>query len=180
MTVDGPSVLALPDPCLVVLVGAAGSGKTTLAGRLFAPGQVLSSDAYRARIAGDAADQGVTRVAFQALHRDLERRLASRLTTVVDATSVTAFARRSLVRIAARHGVPAIALVLDLPPDLVLSRNATRAGRMVPEAAVRRQLSDLERSQRRGAAAHEGFAAWHVLRTAAELDRVRIAGGAPP
>ncbi len=179
MTVATPLVLTLPQPCLVVLVGAAGSGKTTLAARLFSQDQVLSSDAYRARIAGDEADQRVTRLAFRLLHRDLERRLAANLTTVVDATSVTAFARRSLVRIAARHGVPAIALVLDLPPDLVMSRNATRAGRIVPETAVRRQLVDLERTMRRAAAASEGFAAWHVLRTAAELDRVQIAGARP-
>jgi predicted kinase len=169
-----PLVLALPEPCLVVLVGAAGSGKTTLAGRLFPPAEVLSSDAYRGIIAGDEADQTVTRTAFRLLHRDLERRLAAGLTTVVDATSVTAFARRSLTRIAERHGVAAVAIVLDLPADLVLARNATRSGRIVPEAAVRRQLADLERSMRRGELEREGFAAWHVLRAAGELEEVRL------
>ncbi len=179
MTAAAPIVLALPEPCLVVLVGAAGSGKTTLAARLFAPDRVLSSDAYRARIAGDEADQRVSRAAFRWLHRDLEHRLAARLTTVVDATNATAFARRSLVRIAARHGVPAVAIVLDLPRDLVLSRNATRDGRTVPEAAVGRQLADLDRTRRRGAAADEGFAASYVLSTADELDRLQVEGGRP-
>jgi protein phosphatase len=170
-------LLSIPEPCLVVLVGAAGSGKTTLVGRLFPPDQVLSSDAYRGRIAGDEADQRVTAAAFRLLHRDLERRLAASLTTAIDATSVTAFARRALTRIAARHGIPAVAVVLDLPPELVLARNASRAGRIVPEAAVRRQLADLERSLHRDAIAADGFAAWHVVRTADDLDRLDLRRG---
>ena len=52
--------LSIPDPSLVVLIGAAGSGKSTFAARHFAPGEVLSSDAYRALIAGDPADQRAT------------------------------------------------------------------------------------------------------------------------
>jgi predicted kinase len=164
--------LALPDPCLVVLVGAAGSGKTTLAARLFAPDQVLSSDAYRGIVSGDEGDQTVSRLAFRLLHRDLARRLAAGLTTVVDATNVTAFARRSLTRIAARHGIPAVAIVLDLPPDLVLVRNATRQGRIVPEAAVRRQLADLDRSLRRADLTSEGFALVHRLTSTAAIERL--------
>lgn len=131
-------VIRIPDPALVVLIGAAGSGKSTLAERLFAatPGAILSSDRFRARITGDEADQRVTRAAFANLHRDLERRLVQRLTTVVDATSVTAFARGGLVRRAAAHRIPAIAIVLDLDPRVVHARNAARAGRVVPQAAV--------------------------------------------
>jgi protein phosphatase len=168
------SVLSLPEPCLVVLVGAAGAGKTTLAARLFSADRVLSSDGYRGVVAGDESDQSVTREAFRLLHRDLEHRLAAGLTTVVDATSVTPYARRSLTRIAARHGVPAVALVLDLPPDLVLARNEARPGRVVPDAAVRRQLAELDRSLRRGQLEDEGFAAIHVIRAASELDAVTV------
>jgi len=45
--------LDLPSDALVVLVGVAGSGKSTLAERLFAADQILSSDAFRAEVAGD-------------------------------------------------------------------------------------------------------------------------------
>jgi len=165
-------VIELPDPCLVVLVGAAGSGKSTLAARLFSPEQVLSSDAYRALVSGDEGDQRVTRVAFKILHRDLERRLQARLTTVVDATNVTSYARRSLLRRAAAHGIPSVAIVLDLPPELVLARNATRRGHIVPLAAVERQLADLDRSLRRGQLTTEGFAVVHRLRLPQEVDQV--------
>ena len=167
--------IELPEPCLVVLVGAAGSGKSTLAARLFAPDEILSSDGYRARISGDPADQGVTRAAFQALHRELERRLAAGRTTVVDATNVTSFARRSLLRRAARHGVAAVAIVLDLDPALVRARNATRPGRIVPTAAVEQQLESLARSLRRDELAADGFAAVHLIRTAGQQDELTMA-----
>ncbi len=168
-------VIELPEPSLVVLVGAAGAGKSTLAARWFAPDEVLSSDAHRALISGDESDQGVTRTAFAILYRRLSRRMAERRTTVVDATNVTSFARRALVRRAAAQGIPAVAIVLDLPARLVLARNRTRAGRMVPDAAVRRQLEELARSLRRGELVSDGFAAVHRIRTAAELDGARLA-----
>jgi protein phosphatase len=169
----------LPEPCLVVLVGAAGSGKSTLAARLFGPDLVLSSDANRALLTGDAADQAVTKTAFAILHRQLSRRMAAAQTTVVDATNVTSFARRSLVRRAAAHGIPSVAIVLDLPAPLVLARNATRVGRIVPEAAVGRQLADLARSLRRGDLDTDGFAAVHHLRTADELEALSLSRAAP-
>ena len=168
-------LLELPDPCLVVLVGAAGAGKSTLAARLFPPELVLSSDAFRAAVsrAGDPGDQQVTRAAFSALHRQLARRLAAGRAAVVDATNVTAYARRSLVRRATASDVPAVALVLDLPPALVLARNATREGRIVPSEVVRVHLHNLAHSLRRGLQA-EGFAATHVLRAAADVDALQV------
>ena len=42
--------LSLPDRCLVVLIGPAGSGKTTFARKHFRATQVLSSDAFRAML----------------------------------------------------------------------------------------------------------------------------------
>jgi protein phosphatase len=167
-------VIALPDPCLVVLVGAAGSGKSTLAARLFDAEAILSSDAHRALVSGDETDQAVTRAAFSILHRSLEQRLAERRTTVVDATNVTAFARRSLVRRATAKNIPAVAIVLALEPAIVRARNATRPGRIVPEPAVARQLDDLARSLRHGGLAADGFAAVHVLRSARELEELAI------
>jgi protein phosphatase len=167
-------VISLPDPCLVVLVGAAGSGKTTLAARVFDPDSVLSSDAHRALIAGNETDQASTKTAFSILHRRLVRRLAERRTTVIDATNVQAHARRSLVRRSTHAGIPAVAIVLALDPMTVRARNATRPGRIVPEAAVSQQLEDLERSLRRDALASEGFEAVHMLRTARELDELTV------
>lgn len=164
--------ITLPEPCLVVLIGAAGAGKSTLAARLFPAAAILSSDAYRAMVSGDAADQRATRTAFAILDRELARRMAARDTTVIDATSVTPFARRGLLRRAKAHGVPAVAIVLDLDPALVLARNAARSGRVVPEAAVRQQLDDLARSVASGVLEAEGFADVVRITDTADLDTI--------
>lgn len=158
-----------------MLIGAAGAGKSTLAARLFPPDAILSSDAYRAIVSGHEADQRATRTAFAILHREVGRRMGAGRTTVVDATSVTPYARRGLLRHAAANDVPAIAIVLDLDPGVVLGRNARRHGRVVPETIVRRQLADLARSLRAGGLEAEGFAAVHVVRSAAELDSLAVA-----
>lgn len=167
-------VIELPDPCLVVLIGAAGCGKSTFASRHFAPEEILSSDAFRALVSGDPADQAATRPAFAALHAAVDRRLRAGLLTVVDATNVQARARRQLTRRAAQGGVAAAALVLDLPDQLVLARNAARAGRVVPEDAVRRQLDDLARTLERGRLAAEGFRPVVRLVDPTEVDAVRV------
>ena len=173
----GLETLSIPDPALVVLVGAAGAGKSTFAARHFAPDEVVSSDALREAIAGDAADQRASGPAFAALHRTVTRRLAAGRLTVVDATNVTPDARRELTRRARRAGVPAVAVVLDLPADLVMARNGARPGRRVPADVVRHQLADLAASLRAGMAG-EGWAAILRFDDPAVIDAVRVERGA--
>jgi predicted kinase len=169
--------IRLREPCLIVLVGAAGSGKTTLAGRFFDDREILSSDRYRELIAGDEADQSVSGPAFARLHRDLERRLNGSGTAVVDATNVGAAARRALLDRARQANVPAVAIVLDLPVDVVLARNEARAGRVVDPAIVRRQLAELRPIVDRGSLAGEGFDAVYVIRDPDALDELMLLRG---
>ncbi|MEX2011395.1 MAG: AAA family ATPase [Chloroflexota bacterium] len=166
--------LAIPDPSLVVLVGPAGSGKSTLAARLFAPDEVLASDAMRAIVGRGESDQAATRAAFALLHRQLDGRLRDGRLTVVDATNVEAHARRSLLQSARAAGVPAVAILLDLPPDLVLRRNEARAGRVVDRGVVRHHLARLRAAVDRGLLEREGFDAVYRIREPAELDALRI------
>ncbi len=163
------------------MVGAAGAGKSTFARRWFDPDEVLSSDAYRALVSGDPADQRATRPAFAALHRALRTRLRDRRLTVVDATNVKPGARVALLRPAADAGLPAVAIVLDLPVQVVIDRNAARAGgEVVPESAIRRQLADLGRTLAAERLAAEGFAATWVVRSVAEQDRVIVSRASGP
>ena len=109
------STLVLPDPSLVILVGAAGSGKTTLARPPFAPDEIVSSDALRAVVSGNEADQRASAVAFRILHRTVDRRLAKGEMTVVDATNTKTEHRRPLLTRARLTGLPPSPIVLDLP-----------------------------------------------------------------
>ena len=166
----------LQDPSLVVLIGAAGSGKSTFARRNFGPDEILSSDRFRALVSGDEADQGATHAAFGRLHRELARRLGAGKLTVVDATSVEPSSRRALLARAAAAGVPATAIVLDLPAEIVLARNAARRPRVVDEGVVRHHLARLRASLDGPAPPleREGFAQVIVLRDRTEVDLVRI------
>ena len=166
--------LAIPDPCLVVLIGAAGSGKSTFAARHFASGEILSSDAFRARLGRGETDQAASRRAFGVLHLALERRLAARRTAVVDATNVQANARQALIRRARSAGVPALAIVLDLPLAECLAGDRSRADRHVPEAIVERQWAALRATLEGAAMTAEGFAAVHRLRSRAAADSVVV------
>jgi protein phosphatase len=173
-TIGGVTTILVPDPSLVLLVGTAGAGKTTFAARHFAPDEVLSSDAYRALVSGDEADQSVSHVAFRILHRELERRLADRRLTVVDATNVARGNRRQLIDRARAAGVPVVALVLAPPARVVRARNAARP-RQVDEDVVRDQLERVERTAADGVLTGEGCAAVWILRDPDAIDAATVA-----
>ncbi|WP_413755270.1 AAA family ATPase [Streptomyces sp. MMBL 11-3] len=128
-----------PSPALVVLLGPAGSGKSTAAAA-WPCESVLELDTFRALLDGDPPDADCPDEAVHALAEVAERRLARRLTTVVDIDHTEVALRAKLLCIAERHGVPAVALVMTTPLRLCLERNALRPAHLqLPEDTVREQ-----------------------------------------
>ncbi len=106
---------------------------------------MISSDFCRGLVADDENDQSATRDAFDVLHYIAGKRLAAGRLTVVDATNVQADARRSLVALAREHDVLPVAVVLDVPEGVCVSRNADRADRDFGAAVIHRQRDQLRR-----------------------------------
>lgn len=155
------SSLEIPELCLVVLVGVSGSGKSTFAARHFLPTEVISSDVCRGLVSDDVTDQAATADAFEVLEFIAGKRLARGRMTVVDATSVQASARKSLVDLARRHDVLPVAIVLDVPVAVALERTASREDRDLSPRIITRQHDQMRRSLR--GLKREGFRTVHVL-----------------
>src|SRR4051812_28241482 len=150
--------MRLPDPCLVVLIGATAAGKSVWAQEHFAPDQVVSSDRLRAVVGLGERDQRASRDAFEVLDLIVAKRLARRLTTVVDTTGFDAQRRRAWCALAARHRVPAHAVVFATAARDVRDRNRTRAS-PVPAKVVAAQPKQADTL---AIGDDEGFAAVHA------------------
>ena len=59
--------IEIPEFCLVAMVGATSSGKSSFALKHFKPTEVLSSDFFRGMVADDENDQTVSTDAFDLL-----------------------------------------------------------------------------------------------------------------
>jgi predicted kinase len=168
-------VLTVPARGLVLLVGASGSGKSTFAARHFARTEILSSDAFRALVGDDEADQTATAAAFDVLMRVLGHRLRRGRLSVVDATNARSDDRRRLLLLAASARRPTAAIVFDLPEAVSQARNRGREGRSVSPDVVARQAEHVRRSVADPAAMlAEGLSVLHILDSPAAADRVQV------
>ena len=164
-----PSVITLdiPASALVVLVGAAGSGKSTFARDHFRPTEILSSDFFRGMVSDDEGEQEATADAFALLHSVLEKRLRRGKLCVVDATNVRAEHRQRLIEQARQFARPVVAIVLETPEDVCIDRAAGRATRMVRAEVILQQLADLKQDFR---GSGEGFSAVFRLKAADQIE----------
>ncbi len=156
---------ALPEPALVVLVGAAGSGKSTWAAHRYRPAEVVSSDALRAVVGSGPADLDASQDAFDILDRVVAARLRRGLTVVVDTLGLDPARRRGHLDLARAAGLAAVAVVLDTDARTCRTRNAAR-DRAVPAAVLSAQLR-----RARAASAELAQEGW---------DRVVTVSGTPP
>ena len=162
-----PEEISIPELCLVVLVSASGSGKSSFAKEHFRPTEVLSSDFCRGLVSDDENDQAATKDAFEVLNFIAAKRLAAGRLVVVDATNVQREARKPLVALAREHDVLPIAIVLDLPEKLCRERNLSRRDRDFGPHVVRNQTRQLRRSLK--GLKREGFRHVAVLSSPEEV-----------
>ncbi|MEY2443003.1 MAG: hypothetical protein QOJ46_2429 [bacterium] len=146
--------MRLPDPCLVVLVGATAAGKSHWAADAFAADQIVSSDRLRAVVGAGERDQRASRDAFEVLELIVAKRLARRLTTVIDSTGLDAKRRAGWRALADARAIPVIAVRFDTPAALVRKRNRARRS-PVPGTVVTAQLREVAEVRLE----REGFAA---------------------
>jgi protein phosphatase len=163
--------IEIPEYCLVVLVGASGSGKSMFARQHFKATEILSSDAFRAMVSDDETDQSSTGDAFDALYYLLETRLRRMRLTVIDATNVVSADRQKLVQIARKYYTFAIAIVLNVPEKTCVERNRSRPNRDFGSHVIHRHCQNLRRGLR--GMQEEGFRAVHVI-TPEQVDSVEI------
>lgn len=131
--------MQLPDPALVVLVGASGSGKSSWAAARYRDQEVVSSDALRGVVGSGAHDLDASADAFGVLETIVAARLGRGLTTVVDTLGLDAARRESWLAAARAAGLPAVAVLLDTPEAECRRRNAAR-DRPVPATVLAGQL----------------------------------------
>jgi protein phosphatase len=162
----------VPDPSLVVLIGASGSGKSSFARTHFLPTEVISSDFCRGLVADDENDQSASSDAFAVLNFIAGRRLAQPRFTVVDATNVQREARRPLIELAKAHDLFPVAIVLDVPEAICQERNRARADRSFGPHVVRNQRTQLQKSLK--GLQREGFHRVSVLRSAEDIAAAEI------
>lgn len=173
---DGPSRvirIELPVPCIVVMIGTSGSGKSTFTRKHFRRTEILSSDFFRALVSDDENNQAATGDAFDSLYFVATRRLARGRLCVIDATNVRPRERRGYVALAAEFQIPAIAIVLDLSEWICLERNAARSDRRLTAEALLHQRTCLHLNSDN--LMDEGFQQVHVLCTPEQVESVEFA-----
>jgi alkanesulfonate monooxygenase SsuD/methylene tetrahydromethanopterin reductase-like flavin-dependent oxidoreductase (luciferase family)/predicted kinase len=138
--VDADQLPVIPDPALVVLVGAAGSGKSTWAAQHYRPAEIVSSDQLRAVVGSGEHDLDASDVAFSLLDQIVAARAGRRLTTVVDTLGLSPDRRRGYVALARRGRLPAVAVLFDTDGAICRQRNRSR-DRSVPAAVLDAQLA---------------------------------------
>ncbi|HEY6687704.1 MAG TPA: LLM class flavin-dependent oxidoreductase [Propionibacteriaceae bacterium] len=134
----------LPDPAVVVLAGAAGSGKSTWASERFRTAEVVSSDALRAAVGTGPSDLDASVEAFALLDQIVAARTRRLLMTVIDTLGLDPVRRTEYLRLARTAQLPAVLVIMNTAPALCRERNRLR-DRPVPAPVLTEQLRRINR-----------------------------------
>jgi predicted kinase len=139
---------------MILMIGAAGSGKSTWA-EVYAKKNsipIVSTDRIRGEIGKDESDQSVSAAAFDIARLRVKNIIQSGQSVIVDATNMYKKARRGFLDIVALNpNVEKVAIVFELSKNELLNRNTQRhlkGGRNVPEHVIDSMLSKYQRPDR--------------------------------
>ena len=141
----------MEDNKLILMVGVAGSGKSTVAKRLESeiPNSVrLSSDELRAKFGKGEDDQSVSARVYKHMEEQTKILLKQGFNVIVDATNVSPKSRKQFIRIARtlRPSKKVTAYFVDISVEEAKKRNQKRkesGGRDVPEWVIDKQFQQL-------------------------------------
>src|SRR5437763_16958638 len=108
-------VLNLPSPCVVVLVGPGASGKSSWAAAHFPADCIVSSDRLRAMVGVGEDDVAASTDAFALLDEVVGRRLARKLTPVIDTLGLGGPRRRAWLALERCPDLPCAAAAFETP-----------------------------------------------------------------
>lgn len=134
----------LPDPAMVVLAGAAGSGKSTWAANRFRTAEVVSSDALRAAVGSGPSDLDASVDAFVLLDQIIAARTKRSLMTVIDTLGLDPERRADYLRLARATELPAVLVIMNTAAALCRERNRLR-DRPVPAGVLTEQLRKISK-----------------------------------
>ena len=164
--------IEIPEFCLVAMVGATSSGKSSFAKKYFKPTEVLSSDFFRGMVSDDENDHSVTGESFDLMYYAANKRLSNMKLTVIDATNIQQSARKRILELAKEQNVHAAAIVLNLPESLLQERNKARPDRNFPERVIRQHCREVQRCIRD--LKREGFRFVYVINSPEKADNAEI------
>lgn len=131
-------------PVLYVMIGPAGSGKSTAAKNLFQNAFRVCPDSIRKELFGDEADQREPEKVFATAYARIEDAMCYGFSVVFDATNTTAFARKKVLDCVDGIVCRKVAVYMNTPLEECKRRNRAR-GRVVPDAVINRQYAQMLR-----------------------------------
>ena len=162
----------IPEFSLVALIGATSSGKTTFAHKHFKSTEVLSSDFFRGMVCDDENCQSISSQAFDLLYYAANKRLDNMKLTVIDATNLQQSARKQVIDLAREQNVHPVAIVLNLPEDVLQERNQNRPERNFPPRVISQHCREVRFCIKK--LKREGFRYVYIINSLEQLENVEI------
>ena len=147
---------------LVMLVGVAGSGKSTYAQKIknqHENAEIFSSDALRLELYGDENDQTHNKEVFEELHKRIHAHLAKDGVAIYDACNLTSKIRTGFLK-TLKSSVRKVCHIIPATYDQAVARQELRE-RKVPAEVIHRQFCSFQTPYW-----HEGWDEIHLHTTA--------------